>query len=216
MQANEFEIFQSLLESYISKRLPECVRSYSCQISKDIVLPEREKEIVKKAIAKRVNEFSAGRLCARKCLSFFGIENFELLQGKFGEPLWPDGFTGSITHHSGIALAVSMPLDQGYIGIDIVDLAEDLPNPAAVLNDIELEIGVGEVLQNRELLLFSLKESVIKILSPLLAEYVEFKDIEINFSSKVGKVKFRGEFLNIDLFSLCHGQCAITIAIMKF
>jgi len=215
MQVSEFEIFQSLLESYIANRISGSVRFHSCQISQDIILHEREKEIVTKAIPKRVYEFSAGRICARKCLSSFGIENFQILKGGFGEPLWPEGFTGSITHHSGMAFAAIMPLKQGYIGIDLVDLSENLPNPAVVLNDTELEIDIGKRLQNMELLLFSLKESVIKILSPLLQDYVEFKDIELKFNNNEWKVKFRAESLNIDLFWLCHGQYAITMAIMK-
>jgi enterobactin synthetase component D len=154
-------------------------------------------------------------MCARKCLSFFGVENFEILQGKFGEPLWPDGITGSITHHSGMAFAVSMPFDQRYIGIDIVDLSESLPDPAAVLNDIELRTGIEKNFKNMELLLFSLKESVIKIMSPVLQEYVEFKDIEIEFDNNQWKVNFREELLDIELFWMSHGQYAFTTAILK-
>ena len=85
----------------------------------------------------------------------------------------------------------------------------------APLNDIELATGIGEKYKNMELLFFSMKESVIKVLSPLLQEYVEFKDIEIKFDDQVGKVNFRTEYLNIDLSWICHGQYAITMAIMK-
>lgn len=215
MDANEFENFQLILHRHFAENFTENVSFHSCQVSECTVLLGLENEIVKKAVPKRVHEFSAGRMCARKCLSFFGVENFEILQGKFGEPLWPDGITGSITHHSDMAFAVSMPLDQRYIGIDIVDLSESLPDPAAILNDIELGTGIGKNIKNMELLLFSLKESVIKILSPLLQEYVDFKDIEIIFDDKVGKVNFRAQRLNIDLSWLCHGQYAITVALMK-
>jgi len=215
MDANEFESFKLILQRYFAEKIPGNASFHSCQVLESTILLDRENEIIKKATPKRVYEFSAGRMCARKCLSFFGVENFEILQGKFGEPLWPEGITGSITHHSGMAFAVSMPLNQGYIGIDIVDLSESLPDPAAVLNDIELGTGIGKNVKNMELLLFSMKESVIKIQSPLLQEYVEFKDIEIKFYNKVGKVSFRAESLNIDLSWLCHGQYAITMAIMK-
>ena len=49
-----------------------------------------------------------------------GLEN-EIVKGAFGKPLWPEGITGSITHHSGKAFAAVMPLKQGYIGIDFVE-----------------------------------------------------------------------------------------------
>ena len=215
MDTHEFKALQLTLKELFSNHLPANVRFYSCQISKSINLLDCEKKIVKNAIPKRVYEFSAGRMCARKSLSFFGVENFPILQGKLGEPLWPENITGSISHHSGMAFAVSMPLNQGYIGIDIVDLAENLPDPSAVFSDIESTAEFGENLKNRELLLFSLKESVIKILSPLLQEYVEFKDIEIIFDNNVGKVNFRTEYMNIKLFWLSHGHYAITLAIMK-
>ena len=217
MDLDEFETFQSILNKYFSKQIPASAGFHLCQISKTISLTDREKKIVNKAVPKRVYEFSAGRMCARKCLSILGVENFEILQGPYGEPIWPDGLTGSITHHSGMAFAVAMPLKQGYIGIDIVDLSERLSDPGVVLNDkeLELEMETSENVGNIALLLFSLKESVIKILSPLRQEYIEFKDIEINFDKRLGTVKFRVESINIDLHWLCHGQYAITVAILK-
>ena len=215
MDANEFENFQLALEMHFAEKTPGSASFHSCQVLENTILLGRENEIIKKAVPKRVHEFSAGRMCARKCLSFFGVENFEILQGKFGEPLWPDGITGSITHHSGMAFAAIMPLKQGYIGIDFVDLSENLANPAVVLNDTELEIDIGEGLQNMELLLFSLKESVIKILSPLHQDYIEFRDIEIIYKNKKWRVNFRAKTLSIELFWLCHGQYAITMPIMK-
>lgn len=215
MDANEFECFRLTLQKYVAEKIPINASFHSCQILESTFLLGREKEIVRKAVLKRVNEFSAGRLCARKCLSFFGIEDFEILQGRFGEPLWPDGITGSITHHAGVAFAVCMPVDQGYIGIDVVDLTESLPDPAAVLTDIELGTHFEKNSRHPKLLLFSSKESVIKILSPLLQEYVEFKDIEIKFDGKGARVKFRAQYLNIDLSWLRHGRYAVTMAIMK-
>jgi 4'-phosphopantetheinyl transferase EntD len=215
MDVNEFEGFQLILKRHFAERISGNFRFHLCQISDSTILVGRESELMKRAVPKRVNEFAAGRMCARKCLSFLGVENFEILRGEFGEPLWPDGTTGSITHHAGMAIAVSMLVNQGYIGIDFVDLSEDLTNPAAVLNDTELEIEISEDLQNNKLLLFSLKESVIKIMSPLLQEYVEFKDIEIEFDNNLWKVDFREEFLNIELFWFRHGQYAFTTAILK-
>ena len=121
MDANEFENFQLILQRHFAENITGNVSFHSCQISESTILPGLENEIVKKAVPKRAHEFSAGRMCARKCLSCFGIENFQILKGAFGKPLWPEGITGSITHHSGKAFAAVMPLKQGYIGIDFVE-----------------------------------------------------------------------------------------------
>lgn len=215
MITNEFEAFQIELQNHIAEKFTGRVGIHSCRVSGSHDLLGLENEIVKKAVPKRRNEFAAGRVCARKCLTIFGIENFEILQGKFGEPLWPEGITGSITHHSGIALAASMPLEQGYIGIDIVDLTEKLTDPSAVLNEKELSSCGGKNFENIDLLLFSMKEAVVKILSPLLQEYLEFKDIEIEFDSKAVKVSYRAHQLDIDLSWLGHDRCALTLATMK-
>ncbi len=215
IDTDEFEILQMLIRKHFAEKISEEASCNLYRVLESTTLVGGENEIIKKAIPKRAHEFSAGRMCARKCLYSFGIENFEILQGKFGEPLWPNGITGSITHHSGMAIAVSMPLKHGYLGIDIVDLSENLPEPAAVLSEIELEGAIFKNVENTELLLFSMKESVIKILSPLLQEYVEFRDIEIKFDDDAAKVKFRAENINIDLFWLCHGQYAFTMAFMK-
>ena len=128
----------------------------------------RRRKIVRNAVDKRCYEFSAGRRCARKCLGYSGITNFSLLKGEYGEPVWPQGFTGSITHYSGVAFAVTVPQDQGLIGIDFVDLSEKIPNIHLILNSLEVNTKFANNVKNPELLLFSLKESVIKILSPTL------------------------------------------------
>jgi 4'-phosphopantetheinyl transferase EntD len=215
VNASDFENFQLIVQQFIADQINEDVRFYSCQVTQKVDLRCQEIQLIKKAVPKRVYEFSAGRYCARRCLSFYGAGDFEILQGKYGEPLWPDGITGSISHHAGMAFAVSIPLDRGYIGIDIIDCSEGLPNPETVLNEAEIDNEICSNSHNGELLLFSLKESVIKILSPLLQEYVEFKDIEIKLVEEEWRVSYRAEILNVDLHWLCHDQYAITMALMN-
>ena len=69
MNAKEIEVFQSDLEIFFSSHFEKNLQYFSCQISESISLFDREKEIISKAVPKRSYEFSAGRMCARKCLS---------------------------------------------------------------------------------------------------------------------------------------------------
>jgi len=184
-----------------------------CRILPVIMLTVKEREIVENAVDKYCYEFSAGRRCARKCLEHSGITGFSLLKGKYGEPVWPRGFTGSITHSSGVAIAVVASEAQGFIGIDLVDLSEQIPDPRLILCNMESNIRFANNLKNPELLLFSLNESVIKILSQALQEYIEFKDITIIPGKGVAKIAYREEEVGINLFWFIHGNHAFTVAL---
>jgi len=55
----------------------------------------------------RSREFAAGRECARRALTHFGIEGLPVLVAPDRTPVWPAGFVGSITHTRGFAAAVA-------------------------------------------------------------------------------------------------------------
>ena len=64
-------------------------------------------------------EFAAGRIVARAALASLGAPAGPVLPGRAGEPQWPDGVVGSITHCAGYrACAVARTLDLAAIGID--------------------------------------------------------------------------------------------------
>jgi len=64
---------------------------------------------LQKAVRKRLEEFAAGRLCARLLLHEFGIDQFAIEVGADRQPLWPQGLVGSITHTAGFCAAVAAP-----------------------------------------------------------------------------------------------------------
>jgi phosphopantetheinyl transferase len=79
--------------------------------------------------AGRRREFASGRAYAKCALSRLGKLNVELLMGEHGAPIWPDGFTGSITHTATpmgryVAAAVVKSGSVSRIGID----AEHIPS----------------------------------------------------------------------------------------
>src|SRR5258708_11831857 len=61
---------------------------------------------VGRAVLKRVQEFAAGRLCARRALAEFGIVDLPIKVADDRQPIWPDSFVGSITHTGDFCAAV--------------------------------------------------------------------------------------------------------------
>ena len=70
-----------------------------------LLLPD-EAAHLKRAVAKRAQEFAAGRLCARQALAAFGIVDFAIKVASDRRPLWPSSVVGSITHTNGFCAAV--------------------------------------------------------------------------------------------------------------
>src|ERR1700730_18709662 len=64
-----------------------------------------EAEDVARAVPKRIAEFAAGRACARAALAEFGVREFALRAAPDRQPLWPEGFIGSIAHTAGLRAA---------------------------------------------------------------------------------------------------------------
>jgi enterobactin synthetase component D len=117
--------------------------------------------------------FGAGRECAARAMAQLGAGVTEVGRGPGGEPLWPPGFTGSITHKDDyISAAVARTSDASSIGIDterIVDSDTADRIARLVLLPQEGSLG-GDALPAplRVSLLFSIKESVFKCLYPLV------------------------------------------------
>lgn len=213
LNEEQYRGLKNKLYAYMEENFGGQLKLSCCRILPIITLTAEERKIVRNAVDKRCYEFSAGRRCARKCLGYSGITDFSLLKGEYGEPVWPQGFTGSITHYSGVAFAVTAPRDQGVIGIDFVDLSEQMPGAHLILNIMEINTKFVNNVKNPELLLFSLKESVIKVLSPVLQEYIEFKDIKINLGNRVAEVTYREKNVGIKLFWCIHSHYAFTVAV---
>src|SRR5437867_13394741 len=55
---------------------------------------------------KRLREYCAGRLCARRALAELGISGHSLRHGQDRRPVWPQGVVGSITHTDSFCAAV--------------------------------------------------------------------------------------------------------------
>lgn len=136
------------------------------------------------AIAKRVGEFAAGRLCARQALEQLGIGGFPLLVREDRRPQWPDGIVGSITHtHGYYAAVVARSEEYRAIGVDaerIGRVGRHLwPKICTAGEEAWLE-GLSEADQARAgALIFSGKEAFYKCQYGLTGSWVGFQDVAL-------------------------------------
>ena len=142
---------------------------------------------VASAVASRVRQFTAGRLCARRALAQLqGTEPQALVAGAERVPLWPADITGSITHTEGLAAAVvaCRAHFQG-VGIDVEPRGSVKPHVyPAICREEELKWlrGLDEVrARDAATLLFCAKEAFYKAQYASVAEWVGFKDVRVVF-----------------------------------
>lgn len=147
-------------------------------------LPEEE-PLIARAVAKRRNEFVTVRHCARRALGELGIGPVPILKGDKGEPCWPDGVVGSLTHCEGFRGAVvGRATDVRSVGID-AEPHDVLPK--GVLDAISLpaeraaigELGGG---LHWDRILFCAKEATYKAWFPLTHRWLGFEDAHIAFT----------------------------------
>jgi 4'-phosphopantetheinyl transferase EntD len=162
----------------------------------DIDLFPEEERSIDRAVEKRRREFVTGRACARHALEGLGVDPVPIPRGERGEPLWPSGVVGSITHCRGYrASAVARADAVASIGID----AElDQPLPGRVLEKVAFgreramvaDRGAGVHLDR---LLFSAKEAIYKAWYPLAHRWLGFADVDLSID--VGGGEFRARLL---------------------
>lgn len=137
------------------------------------------------AVDKRRNEFITVRHCARKVLQALGAERPEMVPGRYGEPTWPNGVVGSMTHCANYcAAAVGSSQDISAIGIDAepnLPLTDDVRSIVAsseeAVNIREMSLDSPTVSFDR--LLFCVKECVYKAWFPLHKSWLGFKDVNV-------------------------------------
>jgi 4'-phosphopantetheinyl transferase EntD len=156
-----------------------------------------EEEVVGRAVEKRRQEFTSGRACARRALEQLGLPAGPIPSGERGEPIWPEGTIGSITHCDGYRAAVAARSDELLtVGIDA---EPHQPLPERLIDDIagpqerprlaelaRLEPGV-----HWDRLLFSAKESVYKAWFPLAQRWLGFEDAVLTLDPGTGTFSAR-------------------------
>jgi 4'-phosphopantetheinyl transferase EntD len=160
----------------------EVVAVQTREDAREVVLFPAEEAALGQAVEKRRREYTTARACAREALARLGLPATPILSGERGEPRWPSGIVGSITHCEGYrACALARSQEIATVGIDAEPNA---PLPDGVLTDIaradelpwlqRLRREQPEVHWDR--LLFSAKESVYKAWFPLARRWLGFED----------------------------------------
>ncbi|MFC4589566.1 4'-phosphopantetheinyl transferase family protein [Sphaerisporangium corydalis] len=161
-----------------------------------MLFPEEEKA-VEVAVDKRRREFTTARLCARRAMARLGLPPVPVVPGPRGEPGWPSGIVGSMTHCTGYRAAVlGRSARVATIGID----AE--PNEVLTQGVLEVISLPAERERLRELarrsegvcwerLLFSAKESVYKAWFPLTGLWLDFEEADLSIGPDDGTFSAR-------------------------
>jgi 4'-phosphopantetheinyl transferase EntD len=170
-------------DSVIEDILPDAVVVEEArEDSTDVVLFPQEDIALGQAVEKRRREFTTARACAHRALVRLNLPPQPISVGGRGEPRWPVGLVGSITHcHGYRACALAHAADIVTIGID-AEPNERLPAGvlAAIARDEELlwlrERMATTPAVSWDRLLFSAKESVYKACSPFAQRRLGFED----------------------------------------
>ncbi|MEU8613599.1 4'-phosphopantetheinyl transferase superfamily protein [Actinoplanes sp. NPDC048791] len=194
----------------LDRILPPTVRTAHTRSDPPASLFPAEAALVANAVAKRKQEFTTVRTCARLALAELGVPPAPILPGVRGAPVWPDGIVGSMTHCAGYrAAAVARTSEAGGIGIDA---EEHGPLPDGVLELVAspderahlagLASARPEVCWER--LLFSAKESVYKVWSPRTGEWLGFEEAAVSFDPEAAT--FTARVLVPGPFSVLTGR----------
>jgi len=163
----------------------------------DLSLLPAEEALVSRSVPKRRNEFTTVRHCARLALRELGVPPAPILKGDKGEPQWPRGVVGSLTHCEGYrGAAVGRSTTIRSVGID-AEPHGALPDK--VLEAVSLPVERGEITALPENLhwdriLFCAKEATYKAWFPLTGRWLGFEDAHITFDVHPGGTE--GEFVS--------------------
>jgi 4'-phosphopantetheinyl transferase EntD len=155
-------------------------------VGADLLLPE-EALGCENFAPKRLAEFVAGRVCARRALSELGLDGFALRRGADRYPIWPEDIIGSITHTGGFcAAAVARRGPLQALGLDaerIAGVTAELWPQICTIGEMAWLAGLPEPVRNRAAaIVFSAKEAFYKCQYGIAGEWLEFHDIVVEVS----------------------------------
>lgn len=148
------------------------------------LFPE-ERAAVARAVDRRRAEFATARACARRALADLGFAPIPIPRGDRGQPLWPKGVVGGITHCAGYrAAAVARTEDLVAVGIDA---EPHTPLPDGVLTHVSLpeerellaDLSVRDPAVAWDKLLFCAKEAIYKVWYPTAETWLGFTDARV-------------------------------------
>lgn len=177
-----------LTEAHLRRGLPRRV-GVGLRVVEGATTPpgllEGEAEAVgPRAVAQRRTLFAFGRAAARDALGQLGVAPVAIRRGAGGEPLWPDGIVGAISHTHSMAVAlVGWRSDYAGLGVDVEELGRGVDARIArlVARPAEMAWVNPEAGLERLIMLFSAKEAIFKALYPVEQVWFGFADAELSW-----------------------------------
>jgi 4'-phosphopantetheinyl transferase EntD len=133
----------------------------------------------------REREFVAGRVCARRALARIGVFDCPVLVGFRGEPIWPAGVVGSVTHCADLcAVAIASGSTARSIGIDVERVGAIPPALYRTICTPQELHWVAQFPVDRQeeaiALIFSAKECVYKCRYPIDNQWLDFMHVRVS------------------------------------
>ena len=165
----------------------------------------------------RQPEFVGGRLALRAAFRSMGIAPPTVLPDERGQPQFPAGLVGSVSHKRDLAIAMVARETDGTLGVDLEDPGPARPGIAShILRPAELALVQSLESEERQwvatLIRFSVKEAIYKALHPWVRRYVGFKEAEVQLSIdghtdvELHLEKGEGPFVIDARFAWLHGR----------
>ena len=178
---------------------------------------EQERAIVQKAVASRQIEFYSGRHYAREALCNAGGLPEMILRAEKGNPIWPKGFSGSISHDQQrvIAVVVHEASVKG-IGVDLIFDARSVEPQLQSLIACETELQyLTQAFPHIPplALAFGIKESAVKAVSPNIDHYLDLLDIHLGLDGcdVLASLPKLGLILRSRVFQLDRGFVTVSV-----
>lgn len=175
----------------------------------------------------RVHQSRCARALAIELLDAQGATVEAIGKGPVGEPIWPDGFVGSLAHTECYAAAViARQGDVAALGIDIepaIPLPEDILDRVLTAGEREWANAVAETIPAATRLLLCAKHCVHKVLHPLRGVWLDYHEAVIDVASDLACFTVRATssqssqalegFEPRGVIQLVEGQWVVVLAI---
>lgn len=190
-------------------------------IIKNYPILAEERALVASSVLSRQNEFATGRWLARQGLRSLSFEDTPIGIGRLRNPLWPQAIIGTISHDGDFCAVVLQKKTDSQvlgIGLDLVVLSPRTEQIGPLLSMFlthEKELDALSTVQTQiepGLLLFSIKESVIKALSHRLSDFIDMRQVEIYYSDSL-KFKLFGSEIQGSIYIANSDNYLLTAAI---
>jgi 4'-phosphopantetheinyl transferase EntD len=172
------------------------------------LFPEEEAAVARAVPMRRV-EYAAVRTCARAALTRLGVGPVAVPSMPDRAPVWPANVVGSMTHCDGYrAAAVAHDHTWAGVGIDAEVLAP-LPTETVslIMSDAEraalADLDPGTCADR---ILFSAKESVYKVWSPIMHSWLGFEHVDVRIGDGTFTARLLVRGLGTDVL---HGRWAV-------